>query len=604
MKSLALLIITACLTGLSVTASAQTNAPATTVELGQPALPAWLQSGTIRFARFDGGPLETSKTKRSAWGLRFTPEEQEVLGNLYGKYGDRMADLLAQANVNFVWVTYSAGFSWEDEAVQRAQIRELTRKLHAHGIKVAAYMCAHSIFWESLFKDVPQSVKWLQFDGEGIPYRYSGGRDPLRFIADLDNPGWVEYQKRRVGGIIDDGLDAIFFDNTAAPNWSSNESVTAFFTKIRDFARQEKKSNIPLFTNFGLNPPRAVLNRFMDFLYDEGWVEPGVWDKDWVVANIRRDRFVKDLNAPGKPFITEYSKFHSGDRASTFLAPRSQRLGIAEAAAFGAAYTWDMEGPFDKALITRDPAAVDAWGAIGQYNGFLADHKPLYADAVNVAPWIALLPDNLQTGFAWKDSIPRLDFLTRNSFLYDLKLASRVTTKDLAAYQGVIVPSSASLPADRKGMIHDYQAAGGKVYMFAERSETEGLGAEIDAPAAGTSSAGGETVEGQVRAEIRALAPNATRVEIETAGHVLANVTSVQIGNVLAVHLLNYDPTPSGELKLRLVLGKEFEKLAGHEPTLISPDAGHPAIEKQEWKGSTLQITLPSVDVYSLVVLQ
>jgi hypothetical protein len=604
MKSLALITILACLPGLSITGTARTSASATAAETAQPKLPAWLQPGTLRFARFDGGPLETLKTKRSAWGLRFTPEEQEVLGNLYGKYGDRMADLLAQANVNFVWVTYSVGYSWEDEAAQRAEIRELTKKLHARGIKVAAYMCAHSIFWESLFKDVPQSVKWLQFDPDGIPYRYSGGRDPLRFIADLDNPGWVEYQKRRVGGIIDDGLDAIFFDNTAAPNWSSNESVTAFFTKIRDFARLEKKSNIPLFTNFGLNPPRAVLNQFMDFLYDEGWVEPGVWNEDWVVANIRRDRFVKDLNAPWKPFITEYSKFHSGDRASTFLAPRSQRLGIAEAAAFGAAYTWDMEGPFDRALLTRDPAAVESWGAISQYNRFLADHKPLYADAVNVAPYIVLLPDNLQTGFAWKDSIPRLDFLTRNSFLYDLKLASRVAVKDLAAYQGVIVPSYASLSADQKGMIHDHQAAGGKVYMFAERSDTDGLNADIYSSGAGIGSAASEAVQGQVRAEIRALTPNATRVEIETAGHVLANVTSVQSGNVLAVHLLNYDPTPSGELRLRLVLGKDFEKLAGHKPTLLSPDAGHPVIEKREWKGSTLQITLPSVDVYSLMVLQ
>jgi hypothetical protein len=604
MKYLALPMIIICLTGLSVRGTARTDAPATTVESEQPELPPWLQPGTVRFARFDGGPIEVQKTKRSAWGQRFTPEEQEVLANLYGKYGDQMADLLAQANVNFVWVTYSVGFSWEDEAEQRTAVREITRKLHARGIKVAAYMCAHSVFWESLFKDVPQSVKWIQFDSQGIPYRYSGGRDPLRFIADLDNPGWVEYQKRRVGGIIDDGLDAIFFDNTAAPQWSSNESVTAFLARIRDFARQEKKSNIPIFTNFGLSPPRAILNQYMDFLYDEGWTEPGVWNDDWAVSNLRRDRFVKGLNAPWKPLITEYSKFHQGDRASTFLTPRSERLGIAEAAAFGAAYTWDMEGPFDKALVTRDPAAVDSWGAISQYNRFLADHQPLYADAVNVAPYIVLLPDNLQASFAWSDSIPRLDFLARNSFLYDLKLASRVTGKDLAAYQGVIVPSYASLPAEQKGMIQDYQAAGGKVYRFAERSETEGLNAEIYSPAGEKSPAGGATVPGQIREEIRSLAPAATRVEMETPGHVLANVTCALGGKVLVVHLLNYDPTPAGGLKLRLVLGKDFEKLAGRKPTLLSPDAQHPPIQKQEWRGSTLEVTLPSLDVYSLVVLQ
>jgi hypothetical protein len=571
---------------------------------GQAELPAWLQPGTVRFARFDGGPIETQKTRRSAWGQRFTPEEQEVLANLYGKYGDQMVDLLAQANVNFVWVTYSVGFSWEDEAAQRAAVREITRKLHARGIKVAAYMCAHSIFWESLFKDVPQSVKWILFDSEGIPYRYSGGRDPLRFIADLDNPGWVEYQKRRVGGIIDDGLDAIFFDNTASPQWSSNESVTTFFAKIRDYARQEKKSSIPLFTNFGLYPPRAILNQYMDFVYDESWVEPGVWNEDWVASNLRRDRYVKGLNSPWKPLLTEYSIFHQGDRASTFLKARSQRLGIAEAAAFGTAYNWDMEGPFDKALVTRDPAAVDAWAAISHYNKFLADHQPLYADAVNVAPYIVLLPDNFRTGFAWSDSIPRLDFLARNSFMYDLKLAGRVNSKDLAAYQGVIVPSYASLSAEQKGMIQDYQAAGGKVYKFAERSETEGLSAEIYFPGTENSAAGGETAQARVRAEIRSLTPGATHVEVETAGHVLANVTSVQGGKVLAVHLLNYDPSPATRLKLRLVLGKDLERLVGRKPALLSPDVRHLAIEKQEWRGSTLEVTLSSLDVYSLVVLQ
>jgi hypothetical protein len=571
-------------------------------EVTNPPLPAWLQPGTVRFARFDGGPIEVQKTRRSSWGERFTPEEQEVLANLYGKYGDQMAELLARANVNFVWVTYSVGFSWEDEAAQRAQVREITRKLHARGIKVAAYMCAPSMFWESMFKDVPQSVRWIMFDNQGSPYRYSGGRDPLRFLADLDNPGWVEYQKRRVGAIIDDGLDAIFFDNTASPQWSSNESVTAFFTKIRDFARQEKKSSIPLFTNFGLNPSRAVLNQQMDFIYDEGWAEPGAWNDDWVVSNIRRDRYVRSLNSPWKPLLTEYSIFHQGDRASTFLKPRSQRLAIAEAATIGAAYNWDSEGPLDKALVTHEAAAVESWGAIGQYNRFLAEHTALYADAVNVAPWLVLVNDSLQTGFAWMDNIPRVDFLSRNSFLYDLKLASRVNSRDLAAYQGVIVPTYATLPAEKKAMIHDFQAAGGKAYIFAERFETEGPNAEIYSPA--TEGTSGETAQEHVRGELQSLVPAATRVEVETTGHILANVTSIQGGKGLAVHLLNYDPRPASGLKVRLVLGKDQGRFMGLKPTLVSPDAAHPVIAKQEWKGETLEVTLPSLDVYSVLILQ
>jgi hypothetical protein len=87
----------------------------------------------------------------------------------------------SRREINFVWVTYSVGFSQQDEESQRAAVREIVKKLHAHGIKAAAYMCAISVFWESMFKDVPQSVKWLMFDGKVAPYRYSDGQDCSAF---------------------------------------------------------------------------------------------------------------------------------------------------------------------------------------------------------------------------------------------------------------------------------------------------------------------------------------------------------------------------------------------------------------------------------------
>src|SRR5208282_4392061 len=206
-------IICVLATASSAGVRGQIAVGATTAESEQPPLPSWLKPGTVRFARFDGGPIETQKALRSAWAAGFSPQDLEVLTNLYGTHGDRMIDLLVHAKINFVWVTYSVGFSWRDEEAQRVAAREIVKKLHAHGIKAAAYMCAISVFWESLFKDDPQSVKWIMIGSDGVPYRYSGGRDAMRFVADINSPGWVEYQKHRVGAIIEDGFDAIFFDN-------------------------------------------------------------------------------------------------------------------------------------------------------------------------------------------------------------------------------------------------------------------------------------------------------------------------------------------------------------------------------------------------------
>ena len=73
-----------------------------------------------------------------------------------------MVDLLEQGTINFVWVTYSVGFSWQDEEAQRVATREIVKKLHAHGIKVAAYMCASSVFWECMFKVCRNSADIVQ----------------------------------------------------------------------------------------------------------------------------------------------------------------------------------------------------------------------------------------------------------------------------------------------------------------------------------------------------------------------------------------------------------------------------------------------------------
>lgn len=600
----AALIIMGIAMALSIAAIAQTAATATIVESEQPPLPSWLKSGTVRFARFDGGAIETQKTLRSEWAARFTPQDREILANLYGQHADRMIDLLVQAQINFVWVTYSVGFSWREEETQRLAVRELVKKLHAHGIKVAAYVCAISIFWESLFKDDPQSVRWITVGRDGVPYRYSDGRDVMRFVADIKSPGWVAYQERRVGAIIDDGFDAIFFDNPFLDSHPSEpDSVAHFFDQLVNYARREKKSDIPISTNLGLYPPFNVLNRQMDFIFTEGWAEPGAWDNHWEVSNIRRDRLVKGLNPGVKPIVSEYSHFHKGDRNDSYLGARSEKLAIAEAAAFGTSYTWDMEGPFDTALVTQNPKALESWSAISQYNGFLEDHVEFYADAVNVVPLAVLLPD-LNPDFDWPGDATRLDFLGKNSVLGDFRLASRIAKKELAAYRGVIVPAYGSLSAEQQEMIRDYQNGGGKVSIFAETSAATGLNAEILPPSDHTPTRD-KSAEAQVLAEINSLAPDATHVELENAAsHVLANVTSVRGGQALVVHVLNYGQTPVGELKLKLAVGKPFQTLVGRKPSLFSPDTKSAAFKKVQWKGSTLGLTLPTVDSYSVVVVQ
>jgi hypothetical protein len=262
-----------------------------------------------------------------------------------------------------------------------------------------------------------------------------------------------------------------------------------------------------------------------------------------------------------------------------------------------------MEGPFDTALITQNSEALESWSAISQYNGFLEDHVELYTDALNVVPLAVLLPD-LNPDFDWPGGAMRLDFLAKNSVLGDFKFASRITKKDLAAYQGVIVPAYTPLSAEQKEMIHDYQDSGGKVSIFTETSTATGLNAEI-LPPSRKGALKDKSAEEQVLAEINSLAPDATYVEVEnTASYVLANVTSVRDGTALVIHVLNYGQTPIRQLKLKLNVGKQFQTLVGRKPSLLSPDTKDAVLQNVQWKGPTLETTLPFVDSYSVVVLQ
>jgi hypothetical protein len=575
---------------------------------GPEQIPEWAQQGKYRFARLDGGPIEILKTARSAWGMHFNARQKEVLGNLYSKYGDRMVDLLGQANVNWVWLTWSVGYSWQDETEQREQCRRLTSKLHAKGIHVAAYMCALSMFWESMLRDEPRSAGWFLFDPQGVPYRYSGGRDAFRFVADISKPEWLEYQKRRVGALIDAGFDAIFLDNTSSPEWGDNESTDRFIGELRRYIREEKRANVLLLSNYGLAPDRIILNRNMDVDFAEYWMEPGVWGEEWNTTNVRRMRYVRGVVPEWKPLISEYSRFHGGSRSTGWLKPKSARLGIAEAATFRSAYAWDMEGPFDAALMDNDPVALESWKAIGSYNGFLKDHEDLYVKARGIAPIAVLMSEKprrgLDVNFGWdRDNTGLYDLLANHSVLFDIRLLTALDDSQLASYAGVVLPASVTLTARDAEMLLRYKENGGKIYILGS-SAFAAVGAVQSSDAVFDTLLSREDSRREVLEKVRGLAAGRFSLTVAGAPHVLGNLTRLGSGKALAIHLLNYDAAPAAGVRVRVDLDPQFGSLSGDQPRLVTPDAGTSGIANVRRSGSTIEFALDSLDTYGVVVLK
>ena len=101
-------------------------------------LPDWARQGAFCYLRLDGGPIEAEKAVISDWKL--SHDNLDALETLYDQRLDQAISLLKEARFNWIWITYSNGFSLNHESEQRRQCRQLIKRCNEEGIHVCAYM--------------------------------------------------------------------------------------------------------------------------------------------------------------------------------------------------------------------------------------------------------------------------------------------------------------------------------------------------------------------------------------------------------------------------------------------------------------------------------
>ena len=154
--------------------SAQSFEPASRLYRAKPEdVPLWAEQGNFRFIRLDGGQIESWKADRTWWGKKFSAEEKDVLTHIYdGDFG-QMLGLLKQADFNWIWVTWSSGWSFKDEEENRENLKTAIALCHKNGIHVSAYLSASNMFRKSAFRDDPETKKyglWMHH----LPLFYAG----------------------------------------------------------------------------------------------------------------------------------------------------------------------------------------------------------------------------------------------------------------------------------------------------------------------------------------------------------------------------------------------------------------------------------------------
>jgi len=539
-------------------------------------LPVWAEQGNFRFIRIDGGKIESRKAERTWWGKKFNIEEKDVLTHIYDRDFEQMLALLKQAEFNWIWVTWSSGWSLKDEEENREKLKKVIARCHENGIHVSAYLSASNMFRSSAFRDDPETKRyglWMH----RIPMFYAGPTTTDlqiswdRRLADTRKPGWRAYLLKKAEMAVDAGVDAIVWDNMIGYNEGLAQLLDDTQRMAERKARESGQAKVLVEANIHIAPDRFAMNDMNEVIWEEdGKDTPGVWDGHWQVDNARKIKFLSGEKQLWQPLKYENDLYHCGPRERCIPSAAEQKLSIAEDYAFGAATSRNIEGRFLSALIKGDPEAREAWTAIAQYNHFVVEHQNLYHQTEQVAR-IALLsaePHN-----------PLADEFLKQSIFFETKVLAHLDKGvPLARFKILVIPAKTKFTREQKARLDTFTTGGG-VILRARKSE-EGIAARAEAASGGP------------------------RLTLEPRGYVLAQLTRKPDGRTLILHLLNYDHYASAEnVKVHLDLTGLVEDVSGWEVKILSPDTDQPQYANVSLHGRLAEFTMARIDHYTLVVL-
>jgi hypothetical protein len=558
--------------------SAQSFEPASKLYRAKPEnVPTWAEQGNFRFIRLDGGAIESWKAERTWWGSKFSAEEKEVLTHIYDRDFEQMLGLLKQGEFDWIWVTWSSGWSLKDEEQNRSNLKKVVARCHENGIHVSAYLSASNMFRNSAYRDDPET-KQYGLRMHGVPMFYAGPTKTKlkiswdRRLADTRYPGWRAYLLKKAELAVDAGVDAIMWDNMIGYNDGLAQLLDDTQRIAERKARETGRPKVMVEANIHIAPDRFAMNDINEAIWEEdGKDTPGVWNGHWQVDNARKIKFLSGEKQLWQPLKYENDLYHCGPRERCIPSPSEQKLSIAEAYTFGAATSRNIEGRFLSGLIKGDPKAREAWSAIAQYNRFLAEHSELYHPVAPTAR-IALLSAEQRN--------PLANEFLKQSVLFETKVLAHLDKGvPLDRFKVLVVPTDLpKLSAEQKSRLDSFTAGGGVIIRTGKAEP--GIAARAEAAAGGP------------------------RLSLEPRGYVLAQLTRKPDGRMLILHLLNYDHQhPADNVKVRLDLGGLVEDLSRWDVKVFSPDAAEPQLTGLSRHGSVSEFTLGRIEHYTLVVL-
>lgn len=320
-----------------------------------------IDSNAIYFVRYDSGQLEVDKGLITEWPYMNDPLNQSITAGVYKK-PQKAIELLQKLHSNWIWVTWSNGFSIQKEEKQWDELGCFINDMHKSDINVTAYLSLANIFKDEVFENQANSKSWIRYDDTGMPVLY--GNKEGRYIADLSNQEYQEYLIYKVKRALERKVDAIYLDNII---FSDYKDVIDILIKIREIASNESRY-IPVYVN--TRHPEII--KYSDLLLAEGSIEPGYYEDEGVYKNNIKELLglrsrVSELQIPIK---FEHNSHRGGHRRESVMKPSGYKKIISEAWAYNTSFYFAPEGVTLTEILQETTLGSSVVESIGEYFSF------------------------------------------------------------------------------------------------------------------------------------------------------------------------------------------------------------------------------------------
>lgn len=598
-------------------------------------IPSWARIGKIRFGLWYGGILDLAKGILSNWDFYY-PSDPDMIEASCHWYDPQTVKYLRAMHIDWIWVTWSNGFSIPQEKIQWQKLRPFIADCHQQGIHVTAYMSISNIFRQEMFKDEPQSVNWVLKDANGRPREY--GINSNRYMADINNPAWQNYLKKRIDAALAAGVDGLMYDNTLG--FYGRETAQRLASMMLRYA-QKKKPDVLFCSNY--NRGQLTWARAQNMITTEDGSEAGLYETDplpgtpytynadgrrsfakfgsygvsingresWLVNNAGLARYLMGISGGWRPIIIEEGAWNGANRMTAILPPHQYKLAIAESASFGFGFEIQFLGAFQRDLYFRRPQAMRSAEAIGQYNNFLAKNENLFTGPDSRAQ-IAMLCDDTD------NEIGLLNYLAGQNLIFDVLFSRTLSADQLAHYRMVVLANTYRLSDQSIALVRAYVRSGGTLLILG-KSATENengekrarpgfadlldekcgkLGQRVCHMVLGRGSVFYSThnTNEDIYSCILPRIKNQT-VYVQGPPYVICNLVRQPQQNRSVLYLLNYSKWPVRGLQVRI-------QGSYSNVELFSPDKVSTQVQMRPERPGHVEVMVPELKIYDVLTLE